>query len=258
MQVALGIDAAWTRHGSTGVALVAGERGDFRLLVAASSYDAFIEMAGGRVLLAEPPDVGALLSAALALAKAPVDVVAIDMPMSKIEFRARREADQKISRSFGSHKAGTHSPSAERPGTLGRHISESFRQLGFPLATDVRDMAPALIEVYPHVALIRLMHCKERRKYKAQKAGSYWKGMSVSQRIDLLLQEWLSIVAALSSEIDGMTLNLPPVFPTLASMKEYEDRLDAIVSAWAGVKFLLGEAEPFGNANAAIWVPKCD
>jgi len=38
-------------------------------------------------------------------------------------------------------------------------------------------------------------------------------------------------------------------------MKTYEDRLDAVISAWTGMKFFMGEAEPFGDSDAAIWVP---
>ncbi len=257
MWVALGIDAAWTAHGSTGVALVAGESGIFRVLAAEPSYGAFVERAGGGKTDGLP-DAGALLGAARVLSEADIDVVAIDMPVSKIEFSTRREADQKISKEFGRYKAGTHSPSLERPGQLGRQLSEGFGRQGFPIATTVHDHSPALIEVYPHVALVRLMKCDERRKYKVQKSKNHWREKSAAERIALLLEEWQSIITALSFEIDGKILNLPLTFPTLASMKEYEDQLDAIISAWVGIKFLQREAEPFGDADAAIWVPCCD
>lgn len=257
MAVVLGIDAAWTRDGSTGVALVAGERGGFRLLRAASSYRGFMQgtgvpfagTAGGL------PDAAALLRAAERLSGAAVDVVAVDMPMSTVEFSARRAADDRIASAFGAQKVGTHTPNAERPGALGRHISGSFARLGFPLATSAGRRPQALIEVYPHTALVRLMHCAERRKYKAAKTTKYWKGKSIAERIGLLVGEWNAIVAALGEEIDCACLNLPSDFPTLSAMKEHEDRLDAVISAWAGVKYLLGEAEPHGDDTAAIWVP---
>lgn len=260
MTVILGIDAAWTKNGSTGIALITSERGRFRLITAVSSYRAFVERAYGvaEYAMVGLPDVTVLLDSARCLAGANVDVVAVDMPMSKVEFDSRREADQKISKEFGRYKAGTHSPSVVRPGALGRHISESFRCLGLPLVTGMADIrSPALIEVYPHTALIRLMRCGERRKYKAGKSKDYWENNTIAERISLLVEEWRLIVEALSAEIDDVTLNLPSGFQTLAAMKEYEDRLDAIVSAWVGMKFSAGEAEPFGDKNAAIWVPKC-
>ena len=183
-------------------------------------------------------------------------MVTVDMPMSKVEFSARREADRQISKVFGGLKAGTHSPSRERPGALGRHITQGFSDLGFTLATmGSRPSSHALVEVYPHTALIRLMGCDERRKYKAQKSTKYWKGRTVAERIELLLREWHLIVTALSIEIDDMSLNLPERFLSLSSMKTYEDRLDAVISAWTGMKFFMGEAEPFGDSDAAIWVP---
>jgi len=254
--VFLGIDAAWTESGSTGIAVIARNGGRARLVAAEPSYDEFVHRAFGESVKKNRPDAAALVGAAHKLAGAEPDVIAIDMPMSKVEFSARRESDRQISKAFGGFKASTHSPSRERPGALGRHIAEGFSSLGFTLATKgSRHSSHALVEVYPHTALIRLMRCDERRKYKAQKSTKYWKDRTVAERIDLLLREWHLIVTALSIEIDDMSLNLPERFLSLSSMKAYEDRLDAVVSAWAGMKFFLGEAEPFGDSNSAIWVP---
>jgi predicted RNase H-like nuclease len=254
--VFLGIDAAWTESGSTGVAVIARNGGRARLVAAEPSYDEFVHKAFGQSVKSDRPDAAALVQAAHKLAGSKPNVIAVDMPMSKIEFSARREADRQISKVFGGFKASTHSPSRERPGPLGRHISEGFSNLGFTLATkESRRSSYALVEVYPHTALIRLMRCDERRKYKAQKSTKYWKGKTVPERIDLLLQEWRLITTALSAEIDLTRLDLPELFLTLSAMKAHEDRLDAVISAWAGMKFFMGEAEPFGDSNAAIWVP---
>jgi predicted RNase H-like nuclease len=40
-----------------------------------------------------------------------------------------------------------------------------------------------------------------------------------------------------------------------SGLKRYEDSLDALVCSWVGAKYLLGEAEPYGDGTAAIWVP---
>jgi predicted RNase H-like nuclease len=40
-----------------------------------------------------------------------------------------------------------------------------------------------------------------------------------------------------------------------SGLKRYEDALDALVCAWVGAKYLLGEAVAYGDGTAAIWVP---
>ena len=38
-------------------------------------------------------------------------------------------------------------------------------------------------------------------------------------------------------------------------LEEVNDRADALVCAWVGAKYLLGEAVTYGDGSAAIWVP---
>jgi hypothetical protein len=38
-------------------------------------------------------------------------------------------------------------------------------------------------------------------------------------------------------------------------LKPYEDVLDALISAWTGVRYLECAAVPFGDETAAIWCP---
>jgi predicted RNase H-like nuclease len=42
----------------------------------------------------------------------------------------------------------------------------------------------------------------------------------------------------------------------LSRFKTYEDALDALVSAWVGMKYLEGNATPYGDSTAAIWIPE--
>ena len=262
MAAILGIDAAWTPRGTSGVALVCGDANKLWLCRVAPSYDEFIDgdfgasnrRSGGTV-----PKIKQLVNAAQALCQKNIDVIAVDMPMSRTEFSSRRAADNAISRKYGSRKASTHSPNRERPGELGRRITSDFNALGFPLVTSqMESKAPALIEVYPHVALIECFSADERLKYKIHRSHKLWPGASVSERIGLLLGEWRRIVGELSERISGVEaeLNLPKTFFSLASMKPYEDCIDAIVSAWVGIQFWRGSADPYGDADAAIWVPR--
>ncbi len=42
----------------------------------------------------------------------------------------------------------------------------------------------------------------------------------------------------------------------LSALKAVEDTIDAIVAAWIGTTILEGTAEPFGDDDSAIWIPR--
>jgi len=262
MGLALGIDAAWTARGSSGVALLECTNHRCRLIAYAPSYAEFINFsnadsvdwrkpAGGR------PDVSQLLKAAKSLGGAPVDVVAIDMPMSRIEISARRPADDAVSCVFGKYGASTHSPTPERPGEFGAWLTQQFLDEGFSLRTDQSQPRQAsLIEVYPSAALIRLMEIKKRLPYKVSRSGRYWKKTSVAERIKRLRTVWGPLIGFLGDEIAGLEETVPSDVQRLNAMKPHEDVIDAVISAYVGVLFVNGMTEPHGDADSAIWVPK--
>lgn len=70
-----------------------------------------------------------------------------------------------------------------------------------------------------------------------------------------LIDNWRAIEAALRLEVGNLGFDLPENGPSLASLKPYEDALDAVICAWIGARFAEGKAEPFGDDKAAIWVP---
>ena len=217
MALVLGIDASWTANGSSGVALMRIAKAERRVLAAAPSYAGFISLAeqgtapphwirppGGA------PDVYRLLEAAHELGGASLDVVAIDMPMALTDLADRRIADNKISKEFGAACAGTHSINPTRPGPFGKSISDAFRKAGFSLATTSYTTGkPALIEVYPLAALVRLMRLDKRPPYKVTKTAAYWKGKQIEERRDLLRREWTRIFAALQTQISEIGFTIP-------------------------------------------------
>lgn len=260
MAIVLGIDAAWTAHGSSAVALLHTGSQARRIIAVAPSYTSFVGLADGRPVdwsraSKGPLDVGQLLNAAVRLAGSPVDVVAIDMPMSRASITGYREAERKLSSAFGAFQVSTHTPNQERPGAHGRRITSDFSGAGFRLATALTPMPLSLVEVFPLAALLRLMGLSKRPAYKANKTTKYWPGRSQSERLHLLIESWRAIAAALHTEVGGLGFSLPTVSVSFASLKPYEDALDAVVCAWVGSCFLEGGAEPFGDDTAAIWVP---
>lgn len=256
-QIVLGIDAAWTERGSSGIALVCLEGDRASLLAAAPSYSAFCATAPeSRDLEVSSISTTDVLNASSKWISSPPDLVAIDMPLSRRKITGRRTADNAVSSAYGRMGAGTHSPSASRPGVYGRRMQSALEEQGYTLQTSTEKTAEnQLIEVYPHPALIHLCHSDRRLEYKASKCARYWPHLPADERRKRLLDVWAQISRALEVEILGAGEILTQAMATSRSLKAVEDVIDAIVCAWVGVWFLRGSAAAFGDADAAIWIP---
>jgi predicted RNase H-like nuclease len=255
MRSVIGIDAAWTARNPSGVAVAADNGGGWRLLAAAASYADFHDSAGGAP--ATVFDAGRLLADAGKLSGVPPALVAIDMPLMEGLITARRRSDNAISSAYGARGAGTHSPSALRPGPLAVDMLAALTRRGYPLLCQGPVARPATLEVYPHPALIELTGAPRRLPYKAQNIGKYWPHLDAFARRAALFDQWRSIVAALESVLPGSRahLPLPPPSAPARDLKSFEDRLDAVVCAWVATTALDGRARPYGDAESAIWVP---
>ena len=262
----LGIDAAWTTHNPSGVALVQRAAEGWQCLALAPSYDSFLAIAAGEPLdtsrkaQGSEPDPAALLEACQKLAGQAVDCVSVDMPLATTPITSRRAADTAIASRFGPKGCAVHSPSAERPGAIADQLRERLAELGVPLHTTTpARQGPALIECYPHVALLALLNRDYRVPYKVSRSAQYWKAEqpSINERIRRLLAEFTAIHQALSQRISAIPLSLPQAHEvtTLSSLKPVEDMLDALICAWIGIEHLEGRTIGLGDATAAIWVP---
>jgi len=263
----LGIDAAWTTTQSSGVALVNQVNGGWECKALAPSYESFTSLSKGvAVQWHDKPKGGKPAPAALLRAAETIlgthhqiSVIALDMPVATVKITGRREADNAISRKFASKLCATHSPTPTRPGSIGTAFSEGLAEEGYPLATDKSESGryPRLIEVYPHPALLELMHEEERLCYKVSKSSKYWPEKTVQERIERLINKFDCILKALKKNIRNIELPLPRQSDVrhLSELKRYEDAIDALVCAWVGIQYLLGRAKPFGDDTAAIWIP---
>jgi predicted RNase H-like nuclease len=204
-------------------------------------------------------DVPRLLAACSALSGGHrLAVIAVDMPLATGPIRGRRVADNQVSKQFGARKCSVHSPTIERPGDVGAQLCEDFSRAGFPLALEIGSNIPALLEVYPHVALLKLTGATERLPYKVSKSGSYWsKGFPATERKQRLLAQWTAILGHLEHEIDGIEIPLPrdPEQYTFQALKRYEDAIDGLVCAWMATRYLADDAIPLGDETGAIWIP---
>ncbi|WP_327790195.1 DUF429 domain-containing protein [Agrobacterium pusense] len=256
----LGIDAAWTQHEPSGIALIIDNGSGWALVEAAASYVAFLKSEKDPGPVARHrgsiPDARSLLAAATAKLEAPVDVVAVDMPLSMTPIVGRRASDNMISTLYGARHASTHTPSVTRPGKLSDELREGFERIGYPLTVN-DPVSRALLEVYPHPALIELAAADRRLPYKQSKIRKYWPDVSPVARRANLLRTWSDIVGLLDVEISGVKDALPLPSPNARGyeLKAYEDALDAVVCAWVGACALTGRARAYGDEESAIWVP---
>jgi predicted RNase H-like nuclease len=261
MKVVLGIDAAWTRHNPSGVAVAINESGRWRLAAVAQSYQSFYALADPEHKPAtgptnESPDTKKLLHSVKAICAHSVDLIAVDMPMAQTPITQRRISDTMISKTFGGRKCATHSPSAQRPGRISDDLRKSFGEAGYDLQTG-QIVKQGLIEVYPHPALLELMSAAERLPYKAGKTLTYWPNSPILERRKLLLEQWNRITAQLNKHILGVVdaLPLPTIGASTISLKAFEDSLDAVICAWVAICVLEGNSDAYGDHNSAIWVP---
>ncbi len=266
----LALDPAWTEHEPSGVALITESAGHWRCAGLAPSYSQFIDLADRtlvdwtRTPRGERPDVGALLEAARRLLGGqPVDLVTVDMPVAIGAITGRRAADNAVSHTFGARGCSTHSPTATRPGDVGRELTQRFGRLGFRVATTTATCGetPALVEVYPHPALLALLHEDYRVEYKVSRATRYWRDeeKSLAEQRRLIVEQWRRIYDELAKTIAAIDLPLPSrqslETGTKAELKRFEDALDALICAWVGVQYLRGRCGAYGDETAAIWIP---
>lgn len=251
-RVVLGIDAAWTAANPSGVALAIKSNGIWRLVAAAASFEEFVGFSSDRAV----PCPTTLIAEAARRAGQVPDLVAVDMPMMDSPITGRRAADNAVNRAYAGRGAGTHSPTIDRPGAVGRALEAALDAAGYSLATlDIQ--LPCRIEIYPHPALIELLGATCRLPYKVGNTGKYWRGLPLAERRLRLYDTWADIIAALESVLTGSSalLPLPPVDTRGRRLKSFEDRLDAVVAAYAGAMALDGRARPYGDAISAVWVP---
>jgi len=266
----LGIDAAWTAHHPAGVALVkVPARGQPQLLRAARSYEEFCQIAAGDKIdwpdkvYGSAPNIPALLAVCEKLAGTTPTVIALDIPIGPRPINGRRTADKMVTKAYIARKAGTHSPTAQRPGPISRMLFEQLIQRGCEwlnaeASSRQNKNARVFIEVYPHPAIIELLGLDERLKYKVSKLQKYWPELDRDQRRMTVVKNLNRLRLALNKRITEVAQWLPAAqsFARAAQLKGYEDALDAVVCAWIGCEFLAGRCVAYGDAESAIWLPK--
>ncbi len=268
----LGIDAAWTAPQPSGVALLRARRNAKPDLIALGrSYDEFLSSgAHGKIdwrtrVRGCLPPIDLLLSHCKKLTGAFPRIVALDIPLAAKPLNGRRPCDNAVTSAYVSRGAGTHTPSAVRPGPISKFLFQQLSTAGYQWHTPGNAGKPALvfIETYPHPAIIELMQLPMRLAYKTSRVSQYWPEADSRTRWLRLCKNLEALRRALVDEINGIEDFIPSARILLknsnkARLKHLEDALDAVVCAWIGYQFWRGKALAYGNNEAAIWLPAPD
>jgi predicted RNase H-like nuclease len=194
------------------------------------------------------------------------NVIALDIPIGPQFISGRRAADKMVTSAYITRKAGTHSPTANRPGPISQMLFEQLSACGFAWlhakSTISRNKnSHVFIEVYPHPAIIELLGLDERLKYKVSKLQKYWPDLAGDERWGTVAQNLARLRTGLDKRIAGVEDWLPSAKVLVKNgwrshLKGYEDALDAIVCAWIGCEFLAGRCVAYGDEESAIWLPR--
>ena len=258
MKGILGIDAAWTGKNESGMALIVEDGNTWIIRACGFSISDFCRQLDSSSEI-ESGTTQNTIRQAIKLAKEACQgglaLIAVDMPLSNEKIFERRVADNEVSKAYGARYCSTHTPSETRPGKLSETIRDICKDEDFNLCPKAITV-PALVEVYPHPALVELCKESERLRYKVQKMSKLHKVLPKEDRPVAVEKIWRRIAECGEKDIQGFSKAVDEAIRAHKISKRGEDLLDALVCAWIGLTCLEGRAIPFGDENAGIWIPK--
>lgn len=239
--IIMGWDAAWTPQGSGAWCVVRAERGKHQLLrweTTPRGAEAMKQRLQNVLQTYNP------------------DLIAMDMPIATTKISGYREADRETTRAFSRYGCPVHSPTPTRPGAWGEICLEVARSYGFQVLTGNGKSSRSIAEVYPHTAILEMLQLSYRFPYKVTRARTFWPALSPEEARGRCLNHLKILFDRLGTDIalpDWEDIR-PPLRP-LAELKAFEDKIDALVCAWAGFHIHSRHFIPYGNEEAAIWNP---
>lgn len=234
--LAVGVDLAWSPRNPSGIAVAELHGGRWRLRGARA------DIVTNEEILAAVERIAGRRSA----------VLAIDAPLV-VPHRSRgRDGDRLITSVFGPYDAGVY-PATKR--TIGRYGGQRIWELrdglmarGFVHDCRIppRRRGRFFFETYPHSAAVALFRLPKVLKYKARE------GRALRERIDAFREYERRLVGLRDFEppLDGVEGHLDKALASSRghALKDYEDRLDAILCAYIAAYYWT-----WGTARCAIF-----
>lgn len=253
----LAVDCAWSNHNPSGIVSGLFRNGKFEQHYLASSC---AEVLGLGSKEGWPTRRQAIEDFKREFCSVP-RIICADIPLSHPFQKQRRVCDNEVSRFFGRAYCSTHSISCSQLEPvkewnhvldLDVHLCVSRKQVDHYLS----NAGCALIETYPHPAILGLLNIKERLCYKVGRRRKYWPNEGPSQRKSKLCAELSKLKDELSCQgFNTSAVKIGEELP-LRLLKSAEDMLDALVCAWVAVKVISADARPVSeDKTSTIWLP---
>ena len=218
----IGLDLAWSAKNPSGFAVLEGGKSDARLVHSG--------LLGGDAQLLDFFD---------RELSGPV-IVAVDAPLSVPNLTGNRPAERELAAVFARYQAGAHPANRTLLGRYnggvlrGEFIKQVLEARG--LTDDPHHLAGAhtraMIEVYPHAAMVALFNLSRTLKYKAKRQGR--------EALNAAWTEYHAHLAALEragpplSGLDAL-LSVDPSTLRGAALKNHEDEADAVMCAYVAL-----------------------
>ena len=222
---AVGIDLAWSPRNGTGLA-VAEKKGSRWVL-----QEAVSDLGTNRDI------VDVLLSH---VGKNPA-IIAIDAPLVVPYEKRGRDGDRLITRLFGPYDAGVYPATRFYLGRYGGRriwdLVEDLEKAGFRHDCRVEPQKPTRLffETYPHAATVALFGLKKTLKYKTRQGRTYETRWREFRKLEAHLRGLSQATPAMAGVEKHLVSDLRGVRG--GKLKEYEDRLDAILCAYVAAHY---------------------
>lgn len=223
--LAVGVDLAWSPRNPTGIAIASRSNGRWRLVSATADA-----VSNEEILDALETAVGPAPS-----------VIAIDAPLVVPHRTRGRDGDRLITSVFGPYDAGVY-PATKR--TIGRYggrriwdLRDALVARGYVHDCRIPTGRPGrfFFETYPHAAAVALFRLSKVLKYKARQ------GRSLRERVDAFraYERFLVGLRAFEPPFDGVEAHVDKAMSASRgrALKDYEDRLDAILCAYVAAYY---------------------
>jgi predicted RNase H-like nuclease len=233
----IGIDLAWSRNNPTGAAIVRGDGCGAEMIDTA--------------LLGGDDQIVDYISAAAGAGPA---IVAVDAPLVVPNTSGRRPGEHELGKIFAKHQAGAHPANRGlavfRQGVRGEELVRrlEIHRFKHKATIDAGMKTRQVIEVYPHAAMVALFELDRTLKYKAKPKraievrraawGEYQRYLNALAECDPPLRNQAELTGLDVASLRGRRL------------KEYEDRVDALVCAYIalyGFRWGMARCQVFGT-----------
>jgi len=166
-------------------------------------------------------------------------IVAIDAPLIVKNKTGLRRCEKDLVKFFRRYKIGVHATNLNRLKTYGGErclqLAKMFEKYGYANTPNItrNDKINAIIEVYPHPAIVSIFNLKERLKYKSKFDREIrLKNLDLYSKLILSLANRDPCIKVPKDILNKNLENLKT-----SELKRYEDLLDSIICAYIAKLF---------------------